>query len=397
MGEGRLCCDGLSALIPAAGYASRMKAFKPLLPLGSATVIETVISLFRDLKITDIVVVTGHNHGALAPVVERAGGRPVFNPAHDQGMFSSIRAGAAALAPGCRGFFLLPADIPAIRPSTLENLMETFLEDPGTVVVPEFRGTGGHPPLIPAGVIRQILASGPESTLRDLLFTVPGKESVPGEVYPVRPLAVADRGVLMDGDRPEDYAQIRDRAARLDIPDAEECLAVMEREGIGPDLQAHLELVAKTALMLAEAVKPRYPELNADLIRAGALLHDIKRREPDHARAGREFLLSLGFPGVAKIAGDHMDLVWDGRELKDAEHTGRVLTERKLTERELVFLADKLCCGTRIEPDVYGRFLEKARTYPRARERIMARYETARHIQSRIEWAAGRSLGEILG
>ena len=48
----------ISALIVAAGMASRMKTFKPLLRLGEKTIIEHVIDTFRYAGIQDIVVVS---------------------------------------------------------------------------------------------------------------------------------------------------------------------------------------------------------------------------------------------------------------------------------------------------------------------------------------------------
>ena len=370
---------GIAALIPAGGYSSRMGAFKPLLPLGGTTVIQRTISLFQAAGIDPVTVVTGHHRDRLSTVVAQAGAKEVFNPDYDSGMFSSIRAGVAAVSGTCRGFFLLPADIPAIRPATLNILLKEFLGHPEAVVVPQFLGKPGHPPLIPGRMIPKILAAPPEGNLRQILFpSGGGNTSADACVH----LAVPDRGILMDADHPKDYENLKGRVCRMDIPDREECLAVMEMAGVSGQLQGHMELVASTARVLGQAVKKAFPKLDLDLIRAGALLHDICRPEPDHARAGREFLLSLGFLGTAKIAGWHMDFP---------------LPASGLTEAAVVFLADKVSRGTRLDMDYETRFLGKAKRYPHARERIMHRLETARHIHARIESAAGRSLGQILG
>ena len=52
---------GYKVLILAAGLSSRMKGFKPLLPLGDKTVLEQTISRFLDAGIdkSDILVVIG--------------------------------------------------------------------------------------------------------------------------------------------------------------------------------------------------------------------------------------------------------------------------------------------------------------------------------------------------
>ena len=112
----------LSALIPSAGLSSRMAPeFKPLLDMGGSPMIRVVIDLFHQAGVRDIVVVTGHNRDGLEPVVREAGAKSVFNPDYKKGMFTSIRAGAMALDRESRGFFLLPVDIPAVRPSTVEQ------------------------------------------------------------------------------------------------------------------------------------------------------------------------------------------------------------------------------------------------------------------------------------
>ncbi len=372
------CHRDVFALIPAGGYSSRMQVFKPLLPLGKTTVIEQTISLFQAAGIKEVFVVTGHNRERLSPVIQKACAIEVFNPDYDAGMFSSIRAGVAAFPKTCQGFFLLPADIPAIRPATLAILLERFSRNPEAVVVPEFSGGTGHPPLIPASFMSKILSAPPGGNLRQILFSNdPGKSGKSAVT-----VLVPDRGILMDADRPKEYEKLKERICRMDIPDTEECLEVMKIAGAGQDLRAHMELVASTARVLWQALQEGFPDLNPDLINAGALLHDICRPLPDHARAGRDFLLSLGFCGAAKIAGSHMDLS---------------LPASGLTEAAVVYLADKICRGSRLDMDYETRFLGKAEKYPHARERIMHRLEIARHIQSRVESAAGRSLGQILG
>jgi len=50
----------VAALLLAAGRSRRMGAFKPLLPFGEVTVIETCINNLRGADVNDIVVVVGH-------------------------------------------------------------------------------------------------------------------------------------------------------------------------------------------------------------------------------------------------------------------------------------------------------------------------------------------------
>ena len=59
------------AVILAAGLSSRMKAFKPLLPVDGRTAIEGLIETSKAAGLTDITVVTGHERKQLAETLVR--------------------------------------------------------------------------------------------------------------------------------------------------------------------------------------------------------------------------------------------------------------------------------------------------------------------------------------
>ncbi|WP_022667340.1 DVU_1551 family NTP transferase [Desulfospira joergensenii] len=389
--------ENLSAVIPAAGLSSRMHRYKPLLKLGDSTMAKQVITLFQQSKIKDIIVVTGHNREKIEPLILGTGARPVFNPDYKAGgMLSSIQAGVRALPDPCTGFFLLPVDIPSIRPPTVRKLIESFSQNPDRIIIPEFDSKPGHPPLIPGWVIPKILSLDPGSNLGRLLSALGSRQ---------KKTRVHDRGILMDADTPEAYNLVRKRFQRLNIPDREECMSLILSEfGTRPENESgggiipHLILVAETAVKIALAVMENPsgaeraeagpdgnpdPGLDLNLIRAGALLHDIKKKEKDHARAGKRLLLSLGFPETAEIVGQHTDL----------EHP----LPDWLTETQVVYFADKICGPGGLDLDYSPRFKKKIARFPWAEERIVKRHELTRDIQTRIETICGRSVRSILG
>ncbi len=274
----------LSAIIPAAGFSSRMKDFKPLLPFGDKTIVEQVIDLFKANRIKDIIVVTGYNHAKLDPVVRKAGALPVFNPDFESGMLSSIQKGLRNIRPENAGFFLLPVDIPAIRPSTIEALIQKWDEAEDRILIPCFGDIPGHPPLIPARFKSDILSLSNGSSLRDLLLSQTGR-TMPVKVY--------DRGVLMDADDKTGYEVILQKFLSLHVPDKEECLAIIN--DILPDndaIRIHLADVSFTALKIANALSDK---IDPDHVIAAGLLHDIKRMEKHYAEAGAKVLDDLGF------------------------------------------------------------------------------------------------------
>jgi molybdenum cofactor cytidylyltransferase len=189
-----------SALILCAGRSSRMGAFKPLLPLGEETLIERAIRLFREAGVADVKVVLGHRADCVLPVLERHGVRPVLNDRYDEGMFSSLRVGVGSLNQGCRAFFLLPVDIPLVKPETLVSLMDALREGEIDVCRPCFRGRYGHPPLIASALIPAIEEFDGTGGLRALLARYRGRTA---------DVAVEDPGILLDADTRDDYERLQ--------------------------------------------------------------------------------------------------------------------------------------------------------------------------------------------
>jgi len=191
----------MAALILAAGRSSRMGTSKPLLPLGGETLLERVIGIAGGAGVEDILIVLGHEAELLLPVLAGKNVRVIVNPDYDRGMFSSLQTGVRNLPPQCRGFFVLPADMPRIRPSTLSRLHAAF-QEPGVLVCrPRFRERRGHPPLLSAALIPAILAYDGVGGLRTLLT---GFEKWSLNVD------VDDPGILVDLDTPADLeANIR--------------------------------------------------------------------------------------------------------------------------------------------------------------------------------------------
>ena len=348
-----------------------MKTFKPLLPVDGKPMIQAAIDLFRVNGIFDIIVVTGHNRQRLEPVVRNAGARPVFHPGFASGMLGSIQKGIRHIHPGHSGFFLLPTDIPAVRPSTVKQMIKEFYIDSHRIIIPCFNGQTGHPPLIPCELTTQILALEEDATLRDLL-TAEKKKTVN--------LALHDRGIMMDADDPAGYRRILEKIRHLDIPDKEECLSIIDQElPKEHPIRGHLAQVAMTALKLAHAVSD---PVNVDLVIAAALLHDVKRMEKNHAAAGAALMQDLGFPKISAVISQHMDIELDSDAL--------------IQEKEIVYFADKLCTRHGLDLNYHHRFRNCLEKTPWAATPIWKRYENTRHIQARIEASAGKSITKIL-
>ena len=373
--------EGLAAIILAAGFSSRMGECKALLPLGAGTVLEQVIDLFQSCAIPEIIVVTGHQAEAVTPVVEKAGAIAVHNPDFAQGMFSSIVAGVQALSPERRGFFLLPVDIALIRKGVITLLAGAFRELSPHLLYPVYHGRRGHPPLISTALRQTILQGDDGNGLRDILTAV--EKYAPGLV---REISVADANILFDMDTLEEYREGLLRFAGRGAPTMAECELLVRDIFSMPDKGlAHAEQVAEVAAAICDLLAAaRTPPPDRELCRVCGWLHDLAKGSPNHEEEGGRRLSELGFDRAAAIVAAHRE-------------TGYI-PGTPVTEKELVFLADKMVCGsTRVE--IEERFQRKLNIYaddPAARAAIRRRLHQARTVLTAIEEEIGGSLSRLL-
>jgi molybdenum cofactor cytidylyltransferase len=190
----------ITAVILAAGYSSRMGAFKPLLPFGASTVLERSIDLFRAAGIDDIRVVVGHRADELLPLLTCLKVQPLLNARYAEGMFSSVVTAAASLEAECEAFLLLPVDLPLVRPESVAMLLRAWESAAGGILYPTCRGRRGHPPLLATSYREAILAWPGDGGLSALLKQY--QEDAAS-------IETGDEGILLDMDTPEDYERLR--------------------------------------------------------------------------------------------------------------------------------------------------------------------------------------------
>lgn len=191
----------LGTIITAAGKSQRMGQPKLLLPLGDKPLILGLCE--RLLKIEDldtVIVVTGHYQEEIGAALRHL---PRLTLVHNSGyevggMFSSIQLAIRALPDSCDAAFVLPGDIPLVEATTFALLQEAFDAETAPIIVPNYKGRRGHPILIARRLFDTILAAGAEATLKTVMepYLLQRKE-----------VEVADAGVLLDIDTPEDYQQ----------------------------------------------------------------------------------------------------------------------------------------------------------------------------------------------
>jgi len=190
-----------AAIILAAGLSRRMERFKPLLSVGGKTFIDHLISTFLSND-TEVYVVVGYHGEELREATKDRNVVIVDNPDYKLGMFTSVQAGVHALSSGYDAFFVMPVDIPLIRPATIKSLLATSRQYAGRIIYPVFRKKRGHPPLIPMDLAQTIIGWKKDGNLREVLNSL---ESLSMEV------SVPDSNILLDIDTADDYRLLVER------------------------------------------------------------------------------------------------------------------------------------------------------------------------------------------
>ena len=385
----------LAAVVLAAGRSSRMGELKPLLPLGDGAVIGRAVGAYLEAGVSDVRVVVGWRGAEVAAAVAGLGVATVVNDDWRRGMFSSVGVGLASLGADVEAVFLSPADCALVRAETIGRLARAAQVQPAPVTYPLRRGRRGHPPLIARRALPADLSHEPPDGLRGLLAV---HDAAALEVE------VDDDGVLLDMDAPSDYRRACDYIAREGVPGAARCLALLGDARVPPPVVAHSRAVACVACALTARLNEHDLHLNARLVEAAGLLHDIARvgasgiARRDHARHGAELLGDLGYRRVAAVTAHHMDLPDETgfqRPLRDAGSQrpprgaeslseaesllGNAEAEALPGEVEIVYLADKLVAGTR------GVALQERRA-ARIRE-LRTRPEGQAHARARLDRA----------
>lgn len=367
-----------AALILAGGESRRMGVPKALLPLGDETVLEKTVQLFLSAGIHNIRVVTGHHAETIRSSLPDLPVEWIHNDTYKQGMFSSIIKGVETIGKEHAWFFLLPVDIPLVRPRTVFSMLKSLHES--TVCFsnlhPTFLGRRGHPPLISTRLIPDILAWDGHGGLAGFLSV---------HTADAFEIPVIDEFIGRDMDTPQDYKDLQASLPRYDIPSPPECEAMLSDASFFKDnTAAHCRQVARLSAYFAKTLVDSKVSIDIERITAAALLHDIAKGTKNHAAAGAELLLDLGYSGISDIVSAHMDI-----DIPDAV---------PITEPEVVYLADKLILGdTIVSLSVrFGHKLEKYGDNPSVRALILKRKTAAEAIAKRISNSTGRPFNEIM-
>lgn len=344
--------------------SSRMKNFKPLMPLYGKPILQNSIENLRAGGAEDILVVLGNQAQDIIPMLNKLDVHFAINEKYQTtDMLVSVKLGLECLRGNCEAVFFLPGDVPLFKPHSLHMMREKLKQPDIVCVKPRYRGQCGHPVLIRDDCFEQILFYYGNDGLNGALNKCSGEK-----VY----IDLPDPGILLDADTAEDYKNLYAYAQTKDIPSPEVCMEIFKWFKVEQKTIDHGMAVAQLAGEFTQILMEAGYKLDYSLAAAGALLHDVAKGKPAHATTGERWLYELGYPRVAQVVGAHMDLPEEA-----------ILP---LDERAVVYLADKLVQGKH-RVSIEERFsfaLHKWKDDEKAYEAVKRKMSVAQQLQKRI-------------
>ena len=149
----------ITCVLLAAGLSQRFGSPKALAPINNKTAIENILDCQIQSKISEIIVVLGHQADQIKPrILKHKKVNVVHNKDYKFGQTSSFQTGCTAASIKTQGIMLWPVDFPFLTLQTINNLVEVFDKNLNKITIPVFHGRKGHPPIFPISLKNEILA-----------------------------------------------------------------------------------------------------------------------------------------------------------------------------------------------------------------------------------------------
>ena len=180
----------------------------------------------------------------------------------------------------------------------------------------------------------------------------------------------------MCGDTPPDVNLRNSRKGwvHMRIPTRQECYHIMYDMKMMDHIVVHSLQVCRIAMFLTDSLE----DLNSDLVQAAALLHDITKTRSietheNHAQTGKHFLVSLNYPEVGSIVGQHVLL-------------DKYFVSESPTEADVVNYADKRVVHDKVASltQRMSYIMERYGIEPKRREYIQMLWEKTEALEERL-------------
>jgi CTP:molybdopterin cytidylyltransferase MocA len=189
----------VAGVILAAGRSSRMGRPKALLRQiqSGHTFVGHLIRAAETAGLRPIFVVSRPDDIYLRAEIARYGGSPLVNVNSDEGQLSSILTALPPVeAAGASAMVVMPVDVPLISAEVIKMVVAAAETESVSIVRAAHKGVHGHPVLFKRAVFDELRRADPSLGARTVVRADPAR---------VKEVEVANVGVTLDIDTPEDY------------------------------------------------------------------------------------------------------------------------------------------------------------------------------------------------
>lgn len=189
----------VSAIVMAAGSASRMGKDKLSLPCGEHTILESTLDNVRRAGVEDIIVVVKPGSEWIDKLTN-SGYILVENHNHTDGQSSSLKAGLMAVSNRTQGALFVLGDQPSVTPSLYKKLTDAYKSSFQLATAPLYKGKRGNPTLFDRRLWPMLLNLTGDEGGRPLFKQL--------ERHQVEYIETEEIAILKDIDTPDDYHQL---------------------------------------------------------------------------------------------------------------------------------------------------------------------------------------------
>ena len=187
----------ISAIILAAGLSKRMElGNKLLLEKKETPIIKITLDNIKAAKVKEIIIVLGKNSKSFKNVIEDKSVKLFFNSNYKNGISSSIKKGIEKVDNSCEGALICLADMPSIKTSTYNKIIDAFYKYKKQNIIPYFNKKKGNPVLFSKSYFQYIT---------NITGDVGARNLIRKNKKDFKKLTVADEGILEDIDNNEQY------------------------------------------------------------------------------------------------------------------------------------------------------------------------------------------------
>jgi molybdenum cofactor cytidylyltransferase len=188
----------ITAVVLAAGAASRFGSQKLVAPFRGAPLIRRTVENVLASQVSATIVVIGRDGEDVRRALAGLPVRFVPNPDFRSGLSTSLRAGLEAVEPSTVAAIIVLGDQPGVTPAIIDQVIAEGQRSRRPIVVPEYAGTRGNPVMFDAAMFAELRMIKGDQGARAVIARDPAR--VATVCFPF--------DMPADVDTPQDYARL---------------------------------------------------------------------------------------------------------------------------------------------------------------------------------------------